>query len=187
MTTWTDERVELLTKLNDEGHSSRYIAEQLGVTRNAVIGKLHRLGRSVKRPEAATSPTPQAATEPGPLEQEENEERERQARALEEIAEELPDLEDEADFDTSEVNSVREIAAETEKKSLRLSLMELTERTCKWPVGDPATKDFWFCGLPSKPGTPYCEAHNNVALQPLSSRRDPRAKRKFPFPRTNIR
>ena len=53
-------------------------------------------------------------------------------------------------------------------------LMELTERTCKWPIGDPATDDFWFCGLPSQAGKPYCEAHVSVAFQPMSSRRDRR-------------
>ena len=61
-----------------------------------------------------------------------------------------------------------------EKKSKKLSLMELTERTCEWPVGDPATDDFWFCGLPAEPGKPYCEAHVGVAFQPMSARRDRR-------------
>jgi GcrA cell cycle regulator len=66
--------------------------------------------------------------------------------------------------------SVREI----EKKARKLTLMELTERTCKWPIGDPATEDFWFCGLAAQPGKPYCEAHVGVAFQPMSSRRDRR-------------
>ena len=66
--------------------------------------------------------------------------------------------------------SVREV----EKRALKLSLMELTERTCKWPIGDPATEDFWFCGLPSTAGKPYCEAHVGVAFQPMSARRDRR-------------
>ncbi|MGB1390393.1 MAG: GcrA family cell cycle regulator, partial [Paracoccaceae bacterium] len=63
---------------------------------------------------------------------------------------------------------------EVEKKAKKLSLMELTERTCKWPVGDPATDNFWFCGLPVQPGKPYCEAHVGVAFQPMSARRDRR-------------
>ena len=66
--------------------------------------------------------------------------------------------------------SVREV----EKKARKLTLMELTERTCKWPIGDPATDKFWFCGLPSQPGKPYCEAHVGVAFQPMSARRDRR-------------
>jgi GcrA cell cycle regulator len=65
--------------------------------------------------------------------------------------------------------------AEIAKKARRLSLMQLTERTCKWPVGDPATEDFWFCGLPTVPGKPYCETHVAVAFQPMSARRDRRA------------
>jgi GcrA cell cycle regulator len=63
---------------------------------------------------------------------------------------------------------------EVEKSARKLSLMELTERTCKWPIGDPATDAFWFCGLPVQPGKPYCEAHANVACQPMSARRDRR-------------
>ena len=58
------------------------------------------------------------------------------------------------------------------KKAKKLGLLELTERTCKWPVGDPATEDFWFCGLPVQAGKPYCEAHVGVAFQPMSARRD---------------
>ena len=61
-----------------------------------------------------------------------------------------------------------------EKRAKKLTLMELTERTCKWPIGDPATEDFWFCGLPSVAGKPYCEAHVGVAFQPMSARRDRR-------------
>ena len=49
--------------------------------------------------------------------------------------------------------------------------MDLTERVCKWPIGDPATDDFYFCGLPVQQGKPYCEAHVGVAFQPMSSRR----------------
>ena len=66
--------------------------------------------------------------------------------------------------------SVREV----EKRAMRLTLMELTERTCKWPIGDPATDEFWFCGLTSVAGKPYCEAHVSVAFQPMSARRDRR-------------
>ena len=66
------------------------------------------------------------------------------------------------------------IVNEIEKTAKKLTLMELTERTCKWPIGDPATEQFWFCGLPVQQGKPYCEAHVGVAFQPMSSRRDRR-------------
>ncbi len=62
--------------------------------------------------------------------------------------------------------------SEVEKTAKKLNLMDLTERTCKWPIGDPATEDFYFCGLTVQQGKPYCEAHVGVAFQPMSSRRD---------------
>ena len=75
--------------------------------------------------------------------------------------------------------STSEISKETlenvksiEKKSKKLSLMELTERTCKWPIGDPATETFWFCGHPAEQGKPYCETHIEIAFQPVAARRD---------------
>ena len=64
---------------------------------------------------------------------------------------------------------------EVEKGAKKLSLLQLTEKTCKWPIGDPATDDFWFCGLEVQTGKPYCEAHVGVAFQPVSNRRDRRA------------
>ncbi|MDG1299212.1 MAG: GcrA family cell cycle regulator, partial [Paracoccaceae bacterium] len=64
---------------------------------------------------------------------------------------------------------------EVEKGAKKLSLLQLTEKTCKWPIGDPATDDFWFCGLEVQAGKPYCEAHVGVAFQPVSNRRDRRA------------
>ena len=68
-------------------------------------------------------------------------------------------------------NALQSIYVE-KKKAKKLDLLELTERTCKWPIGDPATEDFYFCGLGCAPGKPYCDAHVAVAFQPMSSRRD---------------
>ena len=53
-----------------------------------------------------------------------------------------------------------------------LNLLELTEKTCKWPIGDPATSEFWFCGHPSEQGKPYCETHISIAFQPITTRRE---------------
>jgi GcrA cell cycle regulator len=62
--------------------------------------------------------------------------------------------------------------AELEKTAKRISLLELTERTCKWPIGDPTDPNFHFCGHQAAPGRPYCAAHCAIAYQPMSSRRD---------------
>ena len=207
---WTDERVETLKKMWAEGQSASQIAKELGaVTRNAVIGKVHRLGLSNRvgpsggreddedeeappaataaaapaaRPEPARAPEP-VRVEPAP----------RLAevprpvtgappasgatvtplpirKAIIPAGQPLPPQPSANEISPEALASVREV----EKRAKRLTLMELTERTCKWPIGDPATPDFWFCGLPSLPGKPYCEAHVGVAFQPMSARRDRR-------------
>ncbi|AJE45568.1 GcrA family cell cycle regulator [Celeribacter indicus] len=195
---WTDERVELLKKMWGEGQSASQIAKELGgVTRNAVIGKVHRLGLS-NRAGATGAPAakPAAAPKAKPVPKPKPEVRARTARPAavdmpEDIAEEAEAAPKAAAPARRQIipagqplppqPSTNEIPAEAlakvseiEKKAKRISVMELTERTCKWPVGDPATEDFWFCGLPSQPGKPYCEAHVGVAFQPMSTRRDRR-------------
>ncbi|KAF0677249.1 GcrA family cell cycle regulator [Profundibacterium mesophilum] len=188
---WTDERVETLKRMWGEGQSASQIAKDLGgVTRNAVIGKVHRLGLSNRAgvvpadaaaPPApveaeAETPAPQApaaeAPEPAGAEPEE-EEAASPIPARKQIipaGQPLPPQPSANEISPEALASVREV----EKGAKRLSLMELTERTCKWPVGDPATEDFWFCGLGVQSGKPYCEAHVGVAFQPMSSRRDRR-------------
>ena len=191
---WTDERVELLKKMWGEGQSASQIAKELGgVTRNAVIGKVHRLGLSNRagagtgaaaKPEPAKAPKPEAKPKPAP--KADTRPKSEPVPATEEPAvakaatparrqiipagQPLPPQPSANEISPEALAKVSEI----EKKAKRLSLMELTERTCKWPVGDPATEDFWFCGLPVQQGKPYCEAHVGVAFQPMSSRRDRR-------------
>lgn len=190
---WTDERVEVLKRMWGEGQSASQIAKELGgVTRNAVIGKVHRLGLSNRagasaspakedtkaaKPKAAAKKAeprskPQAAAKPAPAPQPEA--RPVHTPALRKpfitAGQPLPPQPSANEISPEALATVREV----EKKAKKISLMELTERTCKWPIGDPATEDFWFCGLPVQPGKPYCEAHVGVAFQPMSSRRDRR-------------
>lgn len=180
---WTDERVELLKKMWGDGQSASQIAKELGgVTRNAVIGKVHRLGLSNRattstaktdttakaepkpaaEPKAKVAPKPEAAARPAtPIPM---------RKAIIPAGQPLPPQPSANEISPEALAKVSEI----EKKAKRLSLLELTERTCKWPVGDPATDDFWFCGLATQAGKPYCEAHVGVAFQPMSARRDRR-------------
>ena len=197
---WTDERVETLKRMWNEGQSASQIAKELGgVTRNAVIGKVHRLGLSNRvggkddEDEVAASPAP-AAAKPEPAARPDPAPRAEAPRATAAPAaapaaapvsnvtplpvrkaiipagQPLPPQPSLNEISPEALASVREV----EKRARKLTLMELTERTCKWPIGDPATEDFWFCGLPSLPGKPYCEAHVGVAFQPMSARRDRR-------------
>jgi GcrA cell cycle regulator len=182
---WTDERVETLKKMWSEGQSASQIAKELGgVTRNAVIGKVHRLGLSNRSGGAPAKPVTKekpAATRPAAEKAEAKPTAESVAQPAEKpvvplrrqiipAGQPLPPQPSANEISPEALASVREV----EKKSKKISLMELTERTCKWPVGDPATDDFWFCGLTVQPGKPYCEAHVGVAFQPMSSRRDRR-------------
>lgn len=188
---WTDERVDLLKKLWGEGQSASQIAKELGgVTRNAVIGKVHRLGLSNRsagtaktetKAKADTKPKPAAKPKPAPKPKAEDSKPDLKTepavaakpaqnlrKAIIPAGQPLPPQPSANEISPEALAKVNEI----EKTAKKLSLMELTERTCKWPVGDPATEDFWFCGLPVQAGKPYCEAHVGVAFQPMSARRD---------------
>ena len=199
---WTDERVETLKKMWGEGQSASQIAKELGgVTRNAVIGKVHRLGLSNRagtgakpvaekpaakpvakpapakpKPAAAAPEAPAPEPEPAPAPKPEPELDENgipisaARRAIIPAGQPLPPQPSANEISPEALAKVSEV----EKTAKRLTLMELTEKTCKWPVGDPATDDFWFCGLAAQQGKPYCEAHVGVAFQPMSSRRDRR-------------
>lgn len=161
---WTDERVELLRKLWSEGLSASQISAQLGgVSRNAVIGKVHRLklsgrGRATvaqprpKKPASPGGPKP-VRTAPAP--------RTHGATALA------------AQFDAEPVlkPAMRLVEDIVVPISRNLKLVELTERTCKWPHGDPLHEDFSFCGHDSRESSPYCAYHARIAFQPASERR----------------
>src|SRR4051794_14663926 len=167
---WTDERVELLKKLWNQGLSASQIAAELGggVTRNAVIGKVHRLGLSGR----AKAPAPAAA---------------RPRKATRAPSHPMSHV--------STTTSVRGNLALSSKPaaspqamvyiaptprpeievvvpmSERVTIMELRESMCRWPHGDPTSPDFRFCGAKSPTGTPYCGYHSQIAYQPSMDRR----------------
>ncbi|MGD2133287.1 MAG: GcrA family cell cycle regulator [Maricaulaceae bacterium] len=149
---WTDERVEVLKKLWAEGLSASQIAKELGgVTRNAVIGKVHRLGLSGRAtpsrpPSRLTSPhRPRAALRPAL--------RLAGGTSAPAAAPSIPV--DPAPLPNGEFATV----------------LDLSEHICKWPVGDPSDPNFQFCGRKTKVGAPYCEAHSQMAFQPPKKRR----------------
>jgi GcrA cell cycle regulator len=120
-TTWSDERVELLKTLWASGKTAAQIATELGdnLTRNAVIGKAHRLGLSGR-----ITPAPKKIDKPLPVE-------------------------------------INDVVA----KDGGISLLELTEKTCRYPYGDPKKSNFHFCGGEAIPGVPYCGEHAAMAYQ----------------------
>lgn len=173
---WTDERVELLKKLWSEGLSASQIAAELGgVSRNAVIGKVHRLKLSGRGKTTKASPRVRKVAAPQPL------------RPVVPEAEEavvarapVPPLathtsnpqELEIEFaDPSMTTTVDSTDDVVIPMSRHLSLLQLSENTCKWPIGDPLSDEFYFCGADSGDSSPYCSYHSKLAFQPISDRR----------------
>ena len=151
---WTDERVETLKKLWQDGLVASQIAKQLGgVTRNAVIGKVHRLGLSGRaapskparpafkaprpqRPAAAAPSAPRRIAEPAPVE----------------AAEPQPP------------------ARYVEEAPGSATVLTLGAHMCKWPIGDPSSDGFTFCGRRVSEG-PYCAEHARIAYQPAQTKK----------------
>lgn len=147
---WTEDRVATLRKLWAEGLSASQIAKQLGgVTRNAVIGKVHRLGlagratpsRPAKRPVRAARPRIVGPTAP----------RMRLPSSLPTVV--IPELEP-VRFEDGKTASV----------------LTLNESMCKYPIGDPTDANFAFCGRGSS-GGPYCADHARLAYQPSQAKK----------------
>ncbi|AKK20224.1 hypothetical protein HUT03_02990 [Candidatus Liberibacter africanus] len=170
---WTDERIDKLKKFWSEGLSASQIAVQLGgVTRNAVIGKLHRL------------------LLPSRVKVNENKQsgNDRKNRALEYNSSKMRQ---DSDVGVSAPVLKERIPNSAPKRKAKpvsekdnaitsgvvlpmsrcLRLMELTENTCKWPLGDPFGKDFSFCGSDVHNDSPYCDYHKKLAYQQVHDRR----------------
>ena len=169
---WTDERVELLTKLWAEGLSASQIAAQLGgVSRNAVIGKVHRLklsgrGRTTAAPARQKKSAQQGAGVAKSVS--------RAASTTRHVTTSVGATALQTQFDAEPMarSFVRPVAENVVVPiSRHLTLVELTERTCKWPNGDPLSEDFHFCGNDAAETGPYCNYHARLAFQPASERR----------------
>ncbi len=174
---WTDERVELLKKLWAEGLSASQIAAQLGnVSRNAVIGKVHRLklssrGRATAAPAAKKKVAPAASA---PIQKATVTAAARPTPAPQRIVTASVGanaLQMQFDAEPVAQQQLRPTSDVVVPISRRLHLVELSERTCKWPNGDPLSEDFSFCGNDSKDSGPYCSYHSRVAFQPVAERR----------------
>jgi GcrA cell cycle regulator len=160
---WNDERVETLKRLWAEGHSASQIATELGgITRNAVIGKVHRLGLAgrAKSPAAGTTPRPRKARSAANL-----------MRVPRAAVRGNTALAHAYDFD---LDAEPEPLDNVIPMGQRRGLLELTEETCRWPIGDPGTPDFIFCGGAALSGLPYCAYLSRIAYQAPNMRRDRR-------------
>jgi GcrA cell cycle regulator len=197
---WTDERIEQLKSMWEKGMTASQIAEELGgVSRNAVIGKAHRLGlqsrpspvREKDQSSEAPSPAPVAASAPvappvgapgAPAPAPQPQIRSigpggflRQAPG--EPAAPIPPAPPRR---LVPARPSPDIAGKT-------SLLDLNDRICKWPIGHPGEPDFHFCGRPVNPTFPYCVDHCGQAYQAQLPRRDRRPPPPLPYGGPRVR
>jgi GcrA cell cycle regulator len=150
---WTDERVELLKKLWQDGLSASQIAKQLGgVTRNAVIGKVHRLGLSGRA--APSKPARTVFKAPRP------------ARTISTTPSAPRRIAEPVAHTPQHPTPVRYV----EEAPGTATVLTLGAHMCKWPIGDPSLDNFSFCGRRSGEG-PYCHEHSQVAYQPVQTKK----------------
>ncbi len=188
---WTDERVERLSTLWLEGRSASQIAAELGegVSRNAVIGKVHRLGLSGRAVPPAEAAAPRIRDIPEPVV-------EVPAAAERVVAETAPveaaveavaeapavaahtvddvaailDVVEPITIDLPALRAVKDVVIPI---SDRVTILELSGSMCRWPIGDPTSAEFRFCGCRAVGTLPYCQEHARVAFQPVADRRRP--------------
>ena len=143
---WTDEKVEKLKELWTKGHTASQIAAALGdTTRNAVIGKAHRLNLEARAPSkhsgaSASRENKQIRRGPAPTSRK-------------------------AKFQSILLD--KNFEPENPK-----SLEELTDTTCKWPIGHPNEEKFYFCGRKPEGEFPYCKLHVLYAFQPKGTKEE---------------
>lgn len=144
---WTDERVKLLKQMWGEGKTAAEIAKLLGgVTRNAVIGKAHRLklsGRISPIQQNTRPETVAARSHSGS----------HTHRVPHSVREQII------------VDVVMPPIIEKYIPGEGVKLVELKERMCRWPLGDPKDETFRFCGHTAVEGLPYCEHHCRIGFQ----------------------
>lgn len=148
---WTDDQIEDLKRLWSDGKSATEIAKFLGngLTRSAVLGKVHRLKLKKRMVEAPRSNVKQNIAAEKPKRRQGNPGQKKSFHIA--PSQPIPEVED----DLQDVTHL-------------IGILELTEQTCKFPIGDPKTSDFGFCGAESVEGKPYCEFHCRRAYRGVS-------------------
>jgi GcrA cell cycle regulator len=171
---WTNERIELLQKLRLDGWSASRIAGELahGITRNAVIGKVYRLGLS-GRAKALPGNVPASP----PHHKAPRRAAHRHANSPQVVGNTALALRTFV-IEAAAPQTVRDVVVPI---SGPVTIVELRESMCRWPIGDPAQPDFRFCGAKKLPGEgPYCACHAGIAYQTQRDRRRERQSQSRP-------
>lgn len=165
---WTDQQIQSLKKMWGNGFSASDIAKQLGggMTRNAVIGKAHRLKLSVSAP--ATKQIDGAAVAAATANTMAGIQRASTKKRV--MLRPLPPVQTPSHSTPQEVVKETLRALDNKARPEGISVTKAGERHCRWPIGDPRSPDFRFCGCEAHEGLPYCLDHARVAYQTISKR-----------------
>lgn len=164
---WTDQMVEDLRRMWKEGMTTGAIGKKLGVSKNSIIGKVHRLGLSgrpspIKRKSDTAAPkaTPEKniAIEPAPKVSETQTPKVAPKPVEENPAPAQKIIPDDDKFISTKIESKPIV-----RKDGKVMLTNLDNHTCRWPIGDPKDENFHFCGKKVKLGQTYCEEHAAIA------------------------
>jgi GcrA cell cycle regulator len=148
---WTAERIELLKSLFASGFSSRQIALEIGVSRNAVIGKISRLKLNIGDGTRLARKGDPRVRRPG------------QQSIMKALRAEAHSAVEGMPIPTGH----------------RCSLLDLTEHTCRWPISNATDVEFWFCGNEPVEGLPYCAGHARIAYRSAPDRNAPISRTQF--------
>ena len=191
---WTDEMVEELKRLWAEGVTTGEIGRRLNISKNSIVGKVHRLGLSgrpspiKKKSESDTKekvskpskPTKEKKVAPKVIKEAKSEPKQAPVKEIPVVADKesktkpaevkkpLPQETKTLTPTVSEEDDIKlaktlNMATQTTSKTGNLSLVELDNHTCRWPVGDPKDENFHFCGKKIRLGQTYCEEHAAIA------------------------
>lgn len=190
---WTDEMVEELKRLWAEGVTTGEIGRRLNISKNSIVGKVHRLGLSGRpspikkktdseKTEKVTKPTKPVKEKKQPVKEVKEAKKEvKKAPQSEAVAVAKPAPEKPAEAVKAPVQEAKpavSVVSEEDdiklaktlnvsnapvSKNGNLSLVELDNHTCRWPIGDPKDENFHFCGKKIRLGQTYCEEHSAIA------------------------
>lgn len=153
---WTEERVETMLKLREDGLTCSQVAKRLDVSRSAIIGKLHRLGISHDQ-----MPKHNGGGMAKPTS--------RDARARKRVlTPKISQVRRPSAVVREELPTQQLPPAFAEEASRGVALLDLTPKSCRWPLGDPRDESFRFCGADRVIGKPYCLNHCCAAYQGVS-------------------
>jgi len=137
---WTNEMIDSLKEMWKKGLTTNEIAKELGVSKNSIIGKVHRLNLTAR---------------PSPIKKKEKSTPKSMMNVLTQKSEAV-----------SDEGSIGMRTSSLQTKSYKhtcIKLSELDSHTCRWPIGDPKDENFCFCGKKVRAGETYCDEHAEIA------------------------